>query len=121
MLSRVTNGIITVILTGLFIKHVERLDQFMRNALDNAHLGLLLVLQVAQRERHRAALGHFGEKGAGRLHLQHVRLVCLLVNRRPSLHFSTLTMEIKHFEISDPFDCTKFSLLCQVRQVRGAF
>lgn len=63
----------------------------MRDALYDAHLGLGLVLHGAEGEGHGAEpLADVGEELAGVLHLQHVRLVRLLVNGDLGILFTTL-------------------------------
>ena len=77
----------------LLVQHLERLYELMRDALHDAHFGLRLVLHGPEREGHGSeSLGHVGEEFPGVLHLQHVRLVGLLVDRDFGVLFPALAL-----------------------------
>ena len=68
-------------LTILFVENLEGFNEPVSDALDDAHSSLGLVLESPERERHRAELlGRLAEELPGVFHLQHVRLVRLLVD-----------------------------------------
>lgn len=53
--------------------HLERFHEAMPFALNNGHLGALLVLEGPQREGHRLECPGIGEEGPTGLHLQRIR------------------------------------------------
>lgn len=68
-------------ITFSFVQNLERFHQLVAAALDDPHLGLGLVLEGAQVERHAAEpLGGGAVKVSGVFHLQHIGFLRLLVD-----------------------------------------
>lgn len=60
---------------------MEGLNHLVADALNNSHAGLGLLLEAADVEWHVSVLGfHLCQQSTGRLHLEHVVLLGLLVN-----------------------------------------
>ena len=75
------------------MENLEGLDKLVGDALDDPHLGLRLVLEGSKREGHGAELlARLTEKLSGVLHLEHVRLVCSLVDGDLRVALAALTL-----------------------------